>query len=137
MARFETVPHKDFLDAIPALQPRPTKRSTMLRLVPQTCRKLFAAARYNLLNPNFGGAALCGVSANCNRIAGLDGALRPTNPGQTIGTGELTLPFLGRSGIVLGFPKDLYMWVDEIKCSDHSLYGNRLAGIIVRRSVVR
>ena len=109
----------------------------MLSLVPQTCWKLFAAARYNLLNPNFSGAALCGVSANGDRIAGLDGTLRPTSPRQTIGTGELTLPFLGRSGIVLGFPKNLYMWVDEIERSNHSLYGNRLAGIIVRRSVVR
>ena len=35
------------------------------------------------------------------------------------------------------FPKNLDVWIDEIEPSDHALYGNRLARIVVRRAVVR
>lgn len=106
-------------------------------LISKARLKFLAIAHYNFLNPNFARAAFAGISADADRVTGLDGTLGPSNPGQAIRTGKFSLPFLRRSGIVFGFPKNLHVWIDEIKSGHYALHRNRLVRIIVGRAVVR
>src|SRR5580704_11085142 len=106
-------------------------------LVPATRRKFFATAHHDFLNPNFASAALGRIAADRDGVSGLNGALGPSNPGQSIGAGELSLPFLDRSGVVFGFPKNLHVRIDEIESCRHALHGYRLVRFVVRRAVVR
>ena len=113
------------------------KAATQNFLIPHACRKIFAARQRHFLNPNFVRAAFRGIAADGDCVAGLDRALCPTNPGQAIGAGEFALPFLHRSGIVLGFPINFDVRVDELESGHHTLYADCLGGIVVRRAVVR
>ena len=56
---------------------------------------------------------------------------------KRLGLVSSPLPFLRCSGVVLGFPENLDVRIDEIKSSHHAIYSNRLARIVVRLAVVR
>ena len=98
--------------------------------------KFLAVAHHDFLNPDFVRAALGGIAADRDGVAGLDGTLRPPDPGQAIGAGEFPLPFLGGSGIVLGIPEDLNVRIDEFKSCDGAFHRDRLARIVICRSMM-
>ena len=106
-------------------------------LIAAAGRKVLAVGQGDFLNPDFVRAAFRAIAVDGDFVAGLDRALGPADAHQVIGAGQLSLPFLGRAGIVLRFPENLDVGIDEVESGDHSLDRNLGARIVIRRAVMR